>query len=73
MVIWGARVDPNLNGYLRVMLLITGIRSPQIFGSSISSETYFTERNPLLRNLPKPKLSDDLFNLSEISSNLDGE
>ncbi len=73
MVIWGARVDPNLNGYLRVMLLITGIRSPQIFGSSISNEEYFKERNPLLRNLPKPKLSDDLFNLSEISSNLDGE
>lgn len=73
MVIWGARVDPNLNGYLRVMLLITGIKSPQIFGSSISNEEYFKERNPLLRNLPKPKLSDDLFNLSEISSNLDGE
>ncbi|HMF33377.1 MAG TPA: cell division protein FtsZ, partial [Candidatus Lokiarchaeia archaeon] len=34
LVIWGARVDPSPHfaGYLRVMLLITGIKSQQIMG-----------------------------------------
>jgi cell division protein FtsZ len=30
MVIWGSRVDPNLNDMLRVTLVLTGIRSPQL-------------------------------------------
>ncbi|NWF97186.1 MAG: cell division protein FtsZ [Candidatus Thorarchaeota archaeon] len=29
-VIWGARVDPRLNGMLRVMLILTGVKSPQL-------------------------------------------
>ncbi len=29
-VIWGARVDPRLNGVLRVMLILTGVKSPQL-------------------------------------------
>nr|MDO8083705.1 cell division protein FtsZ [Candidatus Sigynarchaeum springense] len=32
MVIWGARVDPKLDGTLRVMMLITGVKSPQMLG-----------------------------------------
>ncbi|RJS90521.1 cell division protein FtsZ [Candidatus Bathyarchaeota archaeon] len=32
MVIWGARVDPSLGDLLRVTLVLTGIRSPQILG-----------------------------------------
>jgi cell division protein FtsZ len=32
MVIWGARIDPRLEGTLRVMLLITGVKSPQVLG-----------------------------------------
>jgi cell division protein FtsZ len=32
MVIWGARIDPKLEGTLRVMLLITGVKSPQVLG-----------------------------------------
>ena len=36
MVIWGARVNDDFDGYLRVMLLITGIKSPQIFGKDTS-------------------------------------
>ncbi|MHA1870801.1 MAG: cell division protein FtsZ [Promethearchaeota archaeon] len=66
-VIWGARVDPNLNGYLRVMLLITGIKSPQIFGSTIPH--YYNNnqsQKTLIKNLHKPKLSDEIFNLMEI-------
>ncbi len=34
MVIWGARVDPQLNGVLRVMLILTGVKSPQLLGNS---------------------------------------
>lgn len=65
-VIWGARVDPTMENYIRVMLLITGIKSPQIFGSTIPNYVNIKQRNPLLKNVPRPKLSDDLFNLSEI-------
>ncbi|MHA1699645.1 MAG: cell division protein FtsZ [Promethearchaeota archaeon] len=32
MVIWGARVDPTLGDTLRVMLLVTGVKSPQVLG-----------------------------------------
>jgi cell division protein FtsZ len=33
MVIWGARVDPNLNKRIRVTLVLTGIRSPQLLSN----------------------------------------
>ncbi|MEK6935079.1 MAG: cell division protein FtsZ [Nanoarchaeota archaeon] len=33
-VIWGARIDPSLNGKLRVMTIITGVSSPYILGRS---------------------------------------
>ncbi|MEM2141750.1 MAG: hypothetical protein QXQ81_00625, partial [Candidatus Thorarchaeota archaeon] len=29
-VIWGARIDPRLTGTIRVMLILTGVRSPQL-------------------------------------------
>lgn len=38
LVIWGARVNPDLAGLLRVTLVITGVRSPQLlsgFGSMV--------------------------------------
>ena len=43
-VIWGARVDPRLSGVLRVMLILTGVKSPQLLprskdGSGISVAT----------------------------------
>jgi cell division protein FtsZ len=61
MVIWGARVNDDFDGYLRVMLLITGIKSPQIFGKDTSILT--------VRTQPKQKLglSDEIFNLGEIA------
>jgi len=31
-VIWGARIDPEFNGYLRVILIVTGVQSPNILG-----------------------------------------
>ncbi len=33
-VIWGARVDPRLTGMLRVMLILTGVKSPQLLARS---------------------------------------
>ncbi|MBN2154976.1 MAG: cell division protein FtsZ [Candidatus Lokiarchaeota archaeon] len=68
MVIWGARVDSKIHNYIRVMLLITGIKSPQVLGSSINHTRY--PSSPIIRNLPqpKPKLSDELFSLPEMES-----
>ena len=67
MVIWGARVDSNIHKYIRVMLLITGIKSPQVLGSS-SNYTHYSPS--IMRNIPKPKpkLSDEVFSLDEIES-----
>ncbi len=31
-VIWGARIDPNFSGKLRVMTIVTGVKSPYILG-----------------------------------------
>ena len=31
-VIWGARIDPDMNGKLRLMCIITGVNSPYILG-----------------------------------------
>ncbi|MFX0032407.1 MAG: cell division protein FtsZ [Candidatus Hodarchaeota archaeon] len=64
MVIWGARVNDEYDGYLRVMLLITGIKSPQIFGKSNAYEATISNKQT-----PKQKigLSDDIFNIGEIT------
>ncbi|MCD4760230.1 cell division protein FtsZ [archaeon] len=32
MVIWGAHIDPNMEGKIRVMTIITGVSSPYILG-----------------------------------------
>ncbi|HIQ39052.1 MAG TPA: cell division protein FtsZ [Methanothermococcus okinawensis] len=49
-VIWGARIDPSMEGCLRVMAIVTGVKSPNIFGS---------DKRPK-KILPKPKKSDSL-------------
>ncbi|MFW5895583.1 MAG: hypothetical protein ACOCT9_02445, partial [archaeon] len=67
MVIWGARVSDEFDGFLRIMLLITGIKSPQIFGNENTNETYNHEL--LDSNISRSKLglSSDLFDIEEIS------
>ncbi|MEM0050170.1 MAG: cell division protein FtsZ [Candidatus Bathyarchaeia archaeon] len=42
LVIWGARVDPNLKGTLRVTLVMTGVKSPYLLSgySSKAPELY---------------------------------
>jgi len=68
MVIWGARVSDEFNGYLRVMLLITGIQSPQIFGNNpenpLGMNPNFSDQR---YNKPKINLSDEIFNIEEIT------
>ncbi|TFH27550.1 MAG: cell division protein FtsZ [Promethearchaeota archaeon] len=65
-IIWGARVDPNLTGVIRVMLLITGVKSPQMMGN-----TGFNFIKPEFSqqfSRSKPSLADDFFNINEIRS-----
>ena len=31
-IIWGARIEPELAGYVKVMIILTGVESPQIVG-----------------------------------------
>ena len=33
-IIWGAAVDPTMQSTIRVMLVVTGVKSPQIFGGA---------------------------------------
>ena len=42
-LIWGAQIDPELRDTIRVMLVITGVKSKQIFGQSLrkSGESRF--------------------------------
>ncbi|GAB4327503.1 MAG: cell division protein FtsZ [Promethearchaeota archaeon] len=61
-VIWGARVDPEMNGYLRVMMLITGITSPQVFGPSSELEDNHHAENR--SDATRVRLSDPAFNLT---------
>lgn len=42
VVIWGARVDPKLSGLLRVMLILTGVKSPQLLPRSTDENTVKT-------------------------------
>jgi cell division protein FtsZ len=64
MVIWGARVSEEFDGFLRVMLLITGIQSPQIFGNEFS-----LDKPSFSGEIAQQKLglSSDYFNLKEIT------
>jgi cell division protein FtsZ len=36
-IIWGAAVDPTMQSTIRVMLVVTGVKSPQIFGGGQAS------------------------------------
>jgi cell division GTPase FtsZ len=54
LVIWGARVNPELNGKLKVTLVMTGVNSPHIlsgFGTLVphlyNLEPYAEPEKPL--------------------------
>ena len=40
-IIWGAQIDPSLGDTIRAMIIVTGVRSPQIYGPT---KTYTEER-----------------------------
>lgn len=46
-IIWGAQVEDDLKGLLRVMLVVTGVKSKQIFGAEESAKP---ERESSLRH-----------------------
>jgi cell division protein FtsZ len=50
-VIWGARVDPRLSGVLRVMLILTGVKSPQLLPRSRDEITMKSSRRARLSEL----------------------
>jgi cell division protein FtsZ len=50
-VIWGARVDPRLSGVLRVMLILTGVKSPQLLPRSKDEITMKSMRRARLSEL----------------------
>lgn len=62
MVIWGARIDPKLENTLRVMLLVTGVKSPQVIGPL--ENKFFVHQNS---SIPSRKFSlSDIGNLPEV-------
>ncbi|TAJ43464.1 cell division protein FtsZ [Methanofollis fontis] len=38
-IIWGAQVDPEMQGRMRTMLVVTGVNSPQIYGRNDRSRS----------------------------------
>jgi cell division protein FtsZ len=38
-IIWGAQIYDDLGGNLRTMLIVTGVKSPQIFGPTRKMST----------------------------------
>jgi len=40
-IIWGAQIDPSLGDAIRAMIIVTGVKSPQIYGPT---KTYTEER-----------------------------
>lgn len=62
-VIWGARISRRMSGLLRVMLILTGVRSPQLLGrcddgSDIGQSTW--DRNALV-----PRGLSSRFNMAD--------
>ncbi|HRZ85706.1 MAG TPA: cell division protein FtsZ [Candidatus Paceibacterota bacterium] len=50
-LIWGAQISPDMEKAIRVMVIITGVRSPQILGSDIKSEKKDTIKDELSNEL----------------------
>ncbi len=61
-VIWGARIDPDYAGKIRVITVLTGVHSPQILGKigrqradDEVSRIQSSERQPVLPQMPRRK------------------
>ncbi|CAB3287566.1 Cell division protein FtsZ 2 [Methanocaldococcus lauensis] len=44
-VIWGARIDPEMEGCIRVMAIITGVKSPNIIGKDTKPKRLIPKTN----------------------------
>ena len=42
-VIWGARVDPKFDGYIRTVIIATGVQSPNILGPVSKPRSFLTK------------------------------
>ena len=61
-VIWGARIDPDYAGKIRVITVLTGVHSPQILGKigkqradDEVSRIQSSERQPVMPQMPRRK------------------
>ncbi|MFA4935932.1 MAG: cell division protein FtsZ [Candidatus Methanoperedens sp.] len=54
-IIWGAKVDNNLTGKVRVMAVLTGVESPFVSGTTAKKEEVVEEEPAPRPEPPKPK------------------
>ncbi len=47
-MIWGSRVDENYNGKVKVMAIMTGVRSPQVLGPNLGNITPQLSHGPVI-------------------------
>ena len=40
-IIWGAQIDPTMQNTIRTLLILTGVRSPQIYGRNEKNNPKF--------------------------------
>jgi len=63
MVIWGSRVDPCLKNQIRVTLILTGIRSPQLVGGFELDGVKLYNMDPYLGPPVRYDLGIDLYEM----------
>lgn len=49
-IIWGVQVDPEMEGRMRTMLIVTGVQSPQIYGKEQQTYTASQSASPIQRS-----------------------
>lgn len=47
-IIWGVQIDPEMEGRMRTMLIVTGVQSPQIYGKQ--EQTYTASQSQVQRS-----------------------
>jgi cell division protein FtsZ len=57
-VIWGARIDPQMEGKIRVMTIITGVKSPNIMGKRCSIADTVPTTTTNLRSKQPPMMKE---------------
>ena len=47
-IIWGVQIDPEMEGRMRTMIIVTGVQSPQIYGKQ--EQTYTASQSQVQRS-----------------------